>query len=146
MRVLLLDFDGVTHPIGGQPGATLPFVYLPALEDLVRKWADVHIVISSSWREHHTLEELREFFSEDLRQRVIGVTPLIQCEAGRGQRQKECHAWLRLNAPEAAWIAIDDEALHYDESSDPVVICDPLKGLSDPAVLVKIERWMKVAR
>jgi hypothetical protein len=35
------------------------------------------VVISSNWRETHTLDELRNFFSIELRERVIGCTPVL---------------------------------------------------------------------
>lgn len=34
-------------------------------------------MISSNWRETHTLNELRNFFSIELRERVIGCTPVL---------------------------------------------------------------------
>ena len=52
--VLMLDIDGVLHP--GQSGT---LIYLPLLETWLRAHPDVDVVISSNWRETHTLDELR---------------------------------------------------------------------------------------
>jgi hypothetical protein len=38
---------------------------------------EVEIVISSSWRETHFLEDLKANFSASLRGRIIGVTPSL---------------------------------------------------------------------
>ena len=58
--ILFLDFDGVTHPEPYDQDAA--FQQLPFIEAVVRDMVGVEIVVSSSWRESHSLEELREFF------------------------------------------------------------------------------------
>jgi hypothetical protein len=75
--ILFLDFDGVTHP---EPCVhENVFCRLHLIESVLREreLRDVQIVISSSWREHHSLDDLRQFFSEDIQGRVVGVTPDI---------------------------------------------------------------------
>ena len=48
--VLFLDFDGVTHP---EPCTQQEeFCTLHMIEGVVREFAELEIVISSSWREH----------------------------------------------------------------------------------------------
>ncbi|WP_231113361.1 HAD domain-containing protein [Pandoraea pnomenusa] len=67
--VLMLDIDGVLHP--GQSGT---LIYLPLLET----WLRAHPMLTCdfvNWRETHALDELRNFFSIELRERVIGCTP-----------------------------------------------------------------------
>lgn len=44
---------------------------------MVREMVNNEIVVSSSWRESHSLDELRDFFALDIRLRVVGVTPDI---------------------------------------------------------------------
>jgi hypothetical protein len=118
--ILFLDFDGVTHPDPCEVDQL--FVNLPLIEEVLRQFKACKIVISSSWRVVHPLDEMREYFAADMQSRVIGVTP----HASQGketldlvpscERQWECEAWLRneqvwlpqnrrLGAP---WIAIDD--------------------------------------
>jgi hypothetical protein len=75
--ILFLDFDGVLHLEG--EGHLLndgtDFCFLPSLESLLRKFPHVRIVISSSWRERLAFEALIAPFAEDIRPRILGVTP-----------------------------------------------------------------------
>jgi hypothetical protein len=118
--ILFLDFDGVTHPDPCEMGRL--FIKLPLIEAVLRRFDDCKIVISSSWRVVHPLDEMRGFFAVDMQSRVIGMTPqqrfamgILDLQPGYS-RQWECEAWLssqrvwlpherRLDAP---WIAIDD--------------------------------------
>jgi hypothetical protein len=120
--ILFLDFDGVTHPEPCEKGEL--FLRLPLIEDVLREFGTCKIVISSSWRAVHGLDEMREYFAADMQSRVIGVTPEYSVlrlhgivePAATYHRQWECESWLqhkqvwlpqnrRLHAP---WIAIDD--------------------------------------
>ena len=71
--ILFLDFDGVTHPDPCDAGQH--FTRLPLIEEVLRPYPACKIVISSSWRAVHPLDEMRTFFADDMRPRVIGVTP-----------------------------------------------------------------------
>jgi len=135
MPLLFLDFDGVLSARNG-----LSFSRLPMLEAWLRKRSTVDVVVASSWREQHPLDVLRGFFAEDLRVRVVGVTPLIkpdpwrQAEAERPPPQPIRHAevlrWLSLSPwPGRRWAALDDQAELYKPGA-PVVICDPRVGLT----------------
>lgn len=107
--ILFLDFDGVLHPAqGGEL-----FSSLPLLEGVLRDAAHVRIVISSTWREVHTLDEIRMFFSADLRDRVVGVTPLriparaVSRRLAKFRRHAECWAWLGERGEQ--WLALDED-------------------------------------
>lgn len=65
-RVLFVDFDGVLHPVGRLKRQSLPFEYMHVLEAVLRRWPCLQVVISSSWRERYGLEQLRDFFADDL--------------------------------------------------------------------------------
>ena len=75
--ILFLDFDGVLHPEGEGhlPNDGTDFCFLPRLEELLREFPHVRIVISSSWRERLAYPTLLKPFSEDIRARIIGTTP-----------------------------------------------------------------------
>lgn len=115
--ILFLDFDGVTHP---QPCFhENVFCRLHLIESILREreLRDIEIVISSSWRGHHSLDDMREFFSRDMQGRVIGVTPdlpKLESDGLPGQapefeRERECQAWMQTNRPPGTpWLAIDD--------------------------------------
>ena len=116
--ILFLDFDGVTHP---DPCREVEyFRQLPLIEDVLRDQMRVYIVISSSWRYDHTIDELRERFSSDIRSRVIDVTPSVTRTDDEGwiprhllqhHREWECRKWLRHHrAADVPWLAIDDVA------------------------------------
>jgi hypothetical protein len=120
--VLFLDFDGVTHPVGCEVDRL--FVKLPLIQDVLREFKAWKIVISSSWRVLHPLDEMREYFAADMRERVVGVTPQHPISRTGGssvlspgyERQWECETWLRRKAAwlpqhrrvDAPWVAIDD--------------------------------------
>lgn len=71
--LLFLDFDGVLHPRAA--GENL-FVHIPRIERVLSDFPAVQVVISSSWREVTPLHELQAIFSEGMRLRIIGTTPL----------------------------------------------------------------------
>lgn len=112
--ILFLDFDGVLHP---EPcfDRTQFFCFLPKLENVLREFSSVKIVISSTWRDNRSLNELRGFFSETIRHRVIGTTPHWRdcrelLENFGFQHQAEIEAYLRSSPePWESWIAIDDK-------------------------------------
>src|SRR5471030_1328152 len=110
--ILFLDFDGVLHPFAHRH--TGPhFIALPRLESVLREFPSVRIVITSTWRENHSLIVLTNLFSRDIQHQVIGVLPSLPCESAAdivGHRQREALAWLFCHFTEPAmWIALDDD-------------------------------------
>jgi hypothetical protein len=114
--VIFLDFDGVLHPY--------PCTYQELFEGIALLAPVLHnfqdqteIVISSSWREHHTLDELRVHFPVGIRPMLVGMTPVLQEPHAAGvyyERQREIEAWLRLHRPVGTpWLAIDDWAAGF---------------------------------
>ena len=98
--ILFLDFDGVLHSDWDRP--PVPFSQLSLLEQVLREHLHVNVVLSTSWRETDPLDALREPFSEDIRARVIGATPVLNPitraryphPLSKAERQSECEAWL----------------------------------------------------
>ena len=115
--VLFLDFDGVTHP---EPcKAEHEFCQLSLIEEVLRQHPRVDVVISSSWRQVHSLEEMRAHFAPDIAQRVVGVTPSnkqptsawLPGAAVAFEREGECDSWMKQNRSWGTpWVAIDDRA------------------------------------
>lgn len=95
MTFVFLDFDGVTHAFFPRGDASdsknAHFAWLPRIEAVVREFPQVKIVISSSWRESHSLDELRRHFTPDIRE--------------RGSAWHRCFRWIRagLAAASARW-------------------------------------------
>jgi len=124
---LFLDFDGVCHHFFPRSDRSdeqnQHFAYLPRIEVVLREHPHVRVVISSDWRIGRTLEQLREFFCEDVRERVIGTTEPVDVEIGPGSRQRQIQAWLKAHAAAGAlWIALDDHDDHF-EAGAPLVLC-----------------------
>lgn len=138
MRVLFLDFDGCLH-VKGQ----LPFEYLPILERELEPFPDVRLVVSSSWREIYSLDEIIDMFPSTLRSRLIGMTPVLGKQPeGRGL---ECRTWLAQNAPTAGWIAIDDDSTLFAPGDPHVVPCESRQGIADVRVIDALRRWLEQA-
>ncbi len=134
-RLLFLDFDGVLHPVTGKPGESLPFEWVPELAALLSGAPDVAIAVHSSWAERYSFDELKDFLGP-LGSRLIGsVDP--------GRKASSILALLRSRPDVQAWLVIDDEAGEFPaDFPGPVVICDRMRGISDPAVQDQIRRWL----
>ena len=141
--ILALDFDGVMHPVNS---STEPkFCRLDLLERWLRKRPAFDILISSSWREVHSLDLMQLFFADDLQARVIGVTPLAhrllgpswsRSDAERavaiGERQYEIEQWITdSSAPTRRWAALDDDPSLFRLDCTHLVLCDPNVGLTE---------------
>jgi hypothetical protein len=121
-RLLFLDFDGVLHP-----GLAGTFCYLFRIEEFLLAHPAVGVVLSTSWRQQYSLDELRLYFSPALRVRIIDVTPVLP--EGRGQRYAEIQAWLARHGGHLRWAALDDDASLFPAWCDELVLCDPARGL-----------------
>lgn len=148
--ILFLDFDGVLHSDWDRPPVL--FSQLPLLEAVLREHAHVNIVLSTSWRETDPLEELQKPFSEDLRQRVIGSTPVLNPITrarypyllSPSERQSECEAWLIENrTAQHPWIAIDDRHWWFEPGCPRLFVTLQKTGLVEaqlPDLRALIER------
>ncbi|WP_050479101.1 HAD domain-containing protein [Herbaspirillum rhizosphaerae] len=120
--ILFLDFDGVLHPVSREAGT---FAHLIHFECVIRDFPGVDIVISSAWRENHSLEELQAFFTSDLRQRIIDVTPVLSHLSHQYLRQAEIMLWLREAGREyEGWIAIDDSDWLFAPACRNLILVD----------------------
>ena len=136
--ILFLDFDGVLHPEPCYQEAQL-FCYLPRLENVLRDFQEVQIVISSTWRDKRSLTDLKAFFSEDIADRIIGTTPNwrevseIMDTIGY-QRHAEIEGWLRLSGrPWLSWLAIDDKPYLFKPFLKNLIKTNSLTGFNDQA-------------
>lgn len=141
--ILFLDFDGVLHPESLNSRQPL-LCHLPLLEDVLREFPQVEVVISSTWRlrwldPHLATIELRKHFSPDIAQRVVDVTPhyaYLDPNATPDSlfaypRHREIEAWLRTNRPPGtAWVALDDRAYWFKPFLKNLLVTDPGTGLT----------------
>lgn len=127
--LIFLDFDGVLHPYPCKKNDYFCQISLFTSFFKRAEFTDIHFVISSSWRQHHTFKKLRSFFPPDFQTRIIGTTPIFPYRNGiRGQ---EINIWRndfqRQNEP---WLALDDLIDLFDDSSHShVFLCNSRTGL-----------------
>jgi hypothetical protein len=130
--ILFLDIDGVLHPDPPQPDQRLRS--LPRLVAILRDFPQVGVVISSLWREHLTLNQLREIFPADLRERIIDVTPIADRIDGwlPARREGEILEWLEASGrADEPWLALDDQAWQFTRHRDRLIECVFYDGITD---------------
>jgi hypothetical protein len=128
-KILFLDFDGVLHPDG-----VALFSRRDLLEEYLLLMPEIEIVISSTWRETQCLDELKDYFSASVRDRITGVTPSLEDGYDCGGRQREIHAFLDsngLNDGNASWIALDDMPLFFEDGYPHLVLTDSTQGFNE---------------
>lgn len=128
---LFLDLDGVLHPVETDyPFGSRFFSHLPLLEELLREFGSVDVVISSDWRLADGIEQLQRYFSEDIRHRLIGGTPQIYPnKIVDFRRQLEIQAWIEGNGRSGSeWVALDDWASHFETGFERLVLTDPKRA------------------
>ncbi|RUR67491.1 hypothetical protein EJP67_10495 [Variovorax guangxiensis] len=129
--LLFLDVDGVLHPLNiDYTFSSRFFSHLPLLEELLREFRSVDVVISSDWRLADSVEQLQQYFSDDIRHRIIGATPQIDPDAVvHHRRQLEIQAWLEGNGRIGSeWVALDDWASHFEAGFRRLVLTDPKRA------------------
>jgi len=144
--LLYLDFDGVLHhhnvmfhPLIGPylsaaPDGAVLFQHMNVLQDLLKPYPVVQIVLSTTWVARLGLAIAKKQLHPDLRQRVIGAT----CRSSKDRerisnlsRGQQVLADVQKRQP-TAWLAVDD-----DESGWPIayrahlVHTDKHHGLGD---------------
>ena len=136
LPTIFLDFDGVLH--SESEVSSRPFNRLPLLEEALSKAdIDFQIIISSSWRFHYTLDELRANLGS-LKNHVVGVTPEIRpCSDMRYHEIMELIQTYGLEK----WIAIDDAKWDFPPDCDNLLICNPRTGIDAEGVL-KLRSWL----
>lgn len=152
-HVLFLDFDGVIHRlaalrtrrglVSSDPSIQL-FEYASVLEEVLRPYDEVEIVLSTSWVPTLGFNRARDALPlASLRARVAGATyhsryhdakfwPII----GRGiQVLRYVHVH-RLHH----WLAIDDQVDGFDDRDEHVVRCDERLALGDSGTVALLRR------
>lgn len=109
MKFIFLDFDGVLHSNYGKDSAL--WSHLPRFEAVLRDYPDASVVISSSWADGRNIEQLREFFSPDIRPRIVDKVQTVRRRIhGYGDRGRACALWARRHKLRAGgWISMTTE-------------------------------------
>lgn len=138
VQVLFLDFDGVMHPEFCHESKH--FVHLNTFETVIRAAPHIELVISSTWRQKRSLDELKALFTADVVARIVGATPLYaQLEEVPDtlhgfEREAECRAWLHQHGRAAQeWLALDDRSWNFRPFNPHVLLVDGEVGLDADA-------------
>ncbi len=141
--VLFLDFDGVLHTLNAPDHRR--FQHLNRLETLLRRFPSVDLVISSTWREMHGLDQLRTFFSSDMAARVIDTTghaAELNSTPDRligYPREAEIFDWMRTHRSASNnWLALDDSPWLFSPFSPNLITVNAHVGIDD-GVLATLE-------
>lgn len=128
--LLFLDFDGVLHPTHNAGVGN--FRCLPLLEDVLRAFPRVGIVIASSWRHQYAFDELVAFFAADMRERIIGMTRSVEVSGARN-RHAEISDYLRFYAERRPYIVLDDSRFEFPSDFPHVLFCHSSLGFDATA-------------
>lgn len=144
MRILFLDFGGVTHPAGADAAARAApvsgvsleaFCWFDILPGLLAGHDDAFVVVHSNWRYAHSPEQIGALLG-DLGPRYLGCTPL-------GDRYASILAWLARHPTVSSYRILDDSPLAFGDPPPPeLIVCDPRTGLSEPHVQAQIREWL----
>lgn len=134
-KIVFLDFDGVLHPSHFPEGSE--FSKIPTLEELTSEY-DFQIVISSSWRFHYSLAELKSKLGKKLGDIVIGTTG----EACRSSlaRFYEISEWLEFHH-KYDWRALDDSKFEFPSDCRNLILCDSRTGISQSQI-AELTKWL----
>lgn len=138
--IVFLDFDGVLHPIPTQDRNLL--CHIPRLETVLRAFPQVQVVISSWWRASQSIHELREYFSSDIRARIIDMTPVVTemapgslFLASAKSRYDEILQWISDTSYDGEWVALDDAYKEFPEHCPQLIRCETEIGFDRDAEL-----------
>ena len=136
--ILFLDFDGVLHPDPCYDAGRL-FENVPRLAAVLDMFAEVCVVLSTSWRTTRTLDVMVAPLPATLRERVVGVTPFASAFSPPPhlvpyRRHAECVQWMIDNGQtDRDWIALDDRSSWFSPACEYLIVCDSQAGFNDEA-------------
>lgn len=158
MSILFLDFDGVLHDpshadiryFEGQMIVTGDrlFSHVPLLASLLQQAnRQIDIVISSSWQNHFTLDELKARLGE-IAPFVVGATRDLRgglC----ANRFEECLSYAQHQGDDD-WRMIDDSvdivfgtAIPDGWQIEHVIFCDSTLGVAGMTTQASLSNWLK---
>lgn len=136
--ILFLDFDGVLHPDPCCQTNRL-FENAPRLAAVLDPFAEVCVVLSTSWRTTKSIDAMVAPLPPPLRERVVGVTPFASAFSPPPhllpyRRHAECVQWLIENRQDDRdWIALDDRPSWFSPACEYLIVCNSQAGFNDEA-------------
>lgn len=132
---LFLDFDGVLHPAVPEGEKVRYFEWATTLADALRGQDRLGLVVHSTWRYIYDPAELAQML-RPVDVPLLGVVP-------RGPRYESILWWLHLNPSIQNYRIVDDASAEFPSPAPPeLILCQPLRGASDPAVLKALQDWL----
>lgn len=126
--LLFLDFDGVVHP---RSGNLFDLTCLSYVELALTNYPTLEVVITSSWREHYELDQLKQLLGKEISKRVIGQTPLIIGSIEKHVRYSEIIQYLSdTNQTYRPWVALDDSSSLFPADA-PLVSVNGKTGMTE---------------
>lgn len=156
-KVLFLDIDGVLHRgiarrsgdrvVSSAPGVIELFEFAQVLDELLRPYPDVEIVLSSDWAivlgTQYTVDALP---LSTLRDRVVGATYegsiFNQYFWFVAQRGDQVLDYVSRHSP-LTWLAVDDREDGFAAHRHQLIHCETDVGLGDPAVVEQFRERLK---
>ena len=96
------------------------------------------MVISSSWRFHLEMEDLKRHFSSSVQNKIVGVTG--DAYIGAYARFHEINAYV-LHHGVKDWRALDDSYWEFPQGCSQLIRCNPNTGLTQREVKV-LSEWL----
>jgi hypothetical protein len=135
-KLLFLDFDGVLHSVEASKQEL--FCKAPLLRNFLSA-NPCEIVISSSWRLHFSLDELKERLQPPFTNLIVGQTG--PREIGRCSRFTEIKNYISKNSPQAIWRALDDSIKDFPIDCPELIHCDPYEGITEKEIIL-LSNWI----
>ena len=148
-KYLFLDFDGVLHPDRYSLSNYDPdrvfrnndiFSQAPILAALLTEYP-CQVIISSSWRFTHSIDEMKEKLPKGIAKNVAGVTG--DAYVGPHPRYNEIKEYLTSrNKSLFSWRALDDSKLEFPNGCTDLILCDPNTGIATKQIL-ELKKWLQ---
>jgi hypothetical protein len=140
---IFLNFDGVLRR-DSSPKSKLDADCVRNLELAVLTHPEARVVVTSTWRLVHQLDDLRRLFSTEFGARIEGVTRDLP-EVEGNPRHAEIQVYLAAHpAPDLRWIAIDNDVDGYPLGA-PLILVNTRTGFDQPCAQ-RLRIWLAQPR
>ena len=137
--ILFVDFDGALHPAVAEGENVRLFEWAETLAAALRGQDRLGLVVHSTWRYVYDTAELAQML-RPVGVPMLGVVP-------RGPRYESILWWLHLNPTVKNYRILDDARSEFPDPAPPeLILCNPMRGVSDPIVLKSLRAWLAGGR
>lgn len=125
---IFLDIDGVLRRHSFPKYRLEPELVANFESWVTARRMPVEIVISSSWKDAFSLDEIRAHFPETLRPMIVGATPALPGRIHDDQRYREVLAYVSARSVEEPWRIIDDQPSLFPRDVANLIVIDGEEG------------------